>query len=245
MKTLVVLIDYDNVDPALSRVGPINLSKVIVGRIHSGFLKGFDGVKIRLYGGWRSRGALSPMAQRLTPVIQAESPVILGREIDGAVKNLRVQVELAMGPIGTSVVLDETLVRGRELRKFRAKSCPWPKCSSPEESCGFLSFASIKHDDLCGVEGCSTKMGDILVRDEQKMVDTLIVVDLAHQVHVARASHVVLVSSDTDMWPGVLLATQTGCNVLQIHPRSGWKTQNHLIGTLTPAAARCYGQCSI
>lgn len=77
------------------------------------------------------------------------------------------------------------------------------------------------------------------------MVDTLLVADIAYQAFVHKATDVVIVSSDTDMWPGVLLAMTAGCNVVHLHTRSGWKTQKHLMATLCSATNRRYTQLSV
>jgi uncharacterized LabA/DUF88 family protein len=108
-----------------------------------------------------------------------------------------------------------------------------------------LRFSGLTASASCGNSGCSSQLGDVLVRDEQKMVDTLIVADIAHQVFKAMATDVVVVSSDTDMWPGVLLALRSGCAVTHIHTKHGGKTQQHLINTLGGQLNRIYQQMSV
>ena len=77
------------------------------------------------------------------------------------------------------------------------------------------------------------------------MVDTLLVADLAHEALVQRVTDVVVVSSDVDMWPGVLLAAHSGCNVVHVHTKHGWRTQRHLINTLSTHTAPRYQQLSV
>ncbi|WP_313274987.1 hypothetical protein [Stenotrophomonas sp.] len=60
------------------------------------------------------------------------------------------------------------------------------------------------------------------------MVDTLLVADMAYLSLKMRDKNIVVVSSDTDMWPGVLLATSAGCQIIHIHTNEGWRTQRHL-----------------
>lgn len=245
MPTLTMLVDYDNVDPNLTRVGPINLAKVLATNIPAGVLGQYDTVKARLYGGWRVQGNLTVSAQRLIPDIRSGSPTIIYTPTSTSHQALRLVVELAEGPIGTSVVLEETLVRDRNLRRFRARTSPWNECTSPNGSCGFAHIAGLTHNTSCTSSGCGNRLSDIFVRDEQKMVDTLLVADIAHQAFVQRANDVVVVSSDIDMWPGLLLAVQAGCNVIHIHSKQGWRTQRHLIRTLNVQTSRRYQQTSI
>lgn len=245
MHTLTILIDYDNVDTTLVRAGPVSLSKLLVPTIPASILVQYDTLRVRLYGGWRVQGSLTVSAQRLVPDIRSGSPTTISAPTGSFGKPLRLQVELAEGPLGTSVVLGETLARDRTLRKFRTRPTPWSECACPAGNCGLAHVASFTHNTGCSTPGCKNRLGDILVRDEQKMVDTLLVADIAHQALVQRADNIVVVSSDVDMWPGVLLATHAGCNVLHVHTRQGWRTQRHLINTLSAQTARNYQQISV
>jgi uncharacterized LabA/DUF88 family protein len=92
--------------------------------------------------------------------------------------------------------------------------------------------------------GCSGRLSDFFVRDEQKMVDTLLVADIAAYVMHRKVKDLVVVSSDADMWPGVLFAMNSGCNVVQVHPRSGWRTQRHLLETIKMTRSAKYFQAS-
>lgn len=244
MSNLVVLVDFDNVDSSLTRAGPMNMAKALVPLIPDPVLARHTSVLVRLYGGWRSQGTLTTSAQRLVPDIRAGSPTVVGRPSPNPGPPIRLTVELAEGPVGTATVLQETLVRDRDLRKFRARP-HWSECSSPGSNCGMNMHAALSHATQCSAPGCTSRLSHVLVRDEQKMVDTLLVADLVHQALAVKATDVVVVTSDTDMWPGVLLAVGAGCNVVHIHTRAGWRTQRHLVGTLGPATAPHYTQLSV
>lgn len=244
MPTLVVLVDFDNVDPVLARAGALSLARNLVSLIPSPVLARHSEVQVRLYGGWRSSGALTKHAQRLIPDIRSGSPTVVGRPGLNAGPPLRLTVELAEGPIGTTVRFQETLALDRPLRKFRARAT-WPECVSPGAGCGMALYSRLSHATVCQVPGCASRLSGLLVRDEQKMVDTLLVADIAYQALSLKATDVVVVSSDTDMWPGILLAMNSGCNVIHLHTQSGWKTQRHLIATLGQATSPRYTQLSI
>ena len=239
-----MLVDFDNVEPGLKSAGPVSLARLLVPLVPEAVLARHDSVVVRLYGGWRSQGLLTTLAQRLVPDIRSGSPTIVAVTHSGARHQFRLTVELADCPIGTSAPLQETLVKDRDLRKFRSRPAGWPECATPS-MCGFGHVVGVSHATACSRPGCASRLGHVLVRDEQKMVDTLIVADIAFQALSHRATDVVIVSSDTDMWPGVLLALRSGCAVTHIHTRSGWKTQRHLIGTLSGQAYRSYQQLSL
>lgn len=231
-------------EPRLKGAGPVGLARILAASVPELVLARHDSVLVRLYGGWRCQGNLTTGAQKLVPDIRSNSPTVVQVTHSGARHQFRLTVELADCPIGTTVPLQETLVKDRDLRKFRARSAPWPECTTPS-ICGLAHVASATHATPCGNAGCSSRLGNVFVRDEQKMVDTLIVADVAFQALSASATDVAIVSSDTDMWPGVLLALRAGCAVTHIHTRAGWRTQRHLLATLGASASRGYQQLSV
>jgi len=238
------LVDYDNVELSLTRPGPVNFAKVLVPLIPGQVVSQYSEINVRLYGGWRSQGRLTTIAQRLVPDIYASSPAYVAIAHAGSTMQLRLTVELADKPIGLSSPLTETLVKERDLRKFRARLVPWSHCANPG-TCTFNQFIGLTYNTACGNVGCANRLGNVFVRDEQKMVDTLIVADIAYQALSKKAKDIVIVSSDTDMWPGVLLALQAGCSVIHIHTKTGWKTQRHLLNTLGGQMGRFYKQLSV
>ena len=244
MPALLVLVDYDNVDRTHTVAGPVSLAKILVALVPNSIIARHQGVTVRLYGGWRNNGTLTQFAQKLVPDIHRQSPTVMSILDAGITLNVRLTVELAQGPIGSSTSLEQTFVKNRGLRNFRSRSSLRPECASPS-SCGLQMFSGLTHATPCGNSGCNSKLADVFVRDEQKMVDTLIVADIAHQAFAAKATDVVVVSSDTDMWPGVLLALRSGCAVTHIHTKHGTRTQQHLINTLGGQLSRNYQQLSV
>lgn len=77
------------------------------------------------------------------------------------------------------------------------------------------------------------------------MVDTLLVADIAVHTFTSGATDLVVVSSDIDMWPGVLLAVRAGCHITHIHTKSGWRTQGHLMRTLNQGTRQAYRQLTV
>lgn len=238
MPTLQVFVDFDNVENGLKSAGPVALAKTILTLIPAPMLSRHDEAAVRLYGGWRCGGNLTNSAQRLVPDLRASSPTAFPLVIAGVTHNLRLIVELADKPLGQSMVLSETYVKDRTLRKFRARQKPWDACANGQ--CGFQKYAGSASSDVCPSPQCSVKLLDIFVRDEQKMVDTLMVADIARAALVDRSQDIVIVSSDTDMWPGLLLAMNAGCHVTHVHTKQGWATQRHLLRTIQGPLSKFY-----
>ena len=238
MATLQVIVDFDNVDSSFKLGGVVALAKAVLSLVPPSTLAQYEVANVRLYGGWRRGGALTSAAQRLIPEIRASSPTTYGFELAAERALLRLNVELADKPLGHGIRLEETYVRERSLRKFRARREPWVSCNG--SSCGFTAFSRIESSQLCGARDCSVRLEDIFVRDEQKMVDTLMVADIAKVALIDKLRDIVIVSSDTDMWPGLLLALHAGCFVTHIHTRRGGTTQQHLLRTLVEPTRRLY-----
>ena len=220
----------------------MSLAKVILDVVDSTILALYTAVTVRMYGGWRSGSRYTTLAQRLLPQIRKDSPGIFLMKHGDAIVKLRLVVELADYPIGTqSALLEETFVRDRDLRNFRCQSFPLDSCANIG-TCGMGGLINLTASTQCDEPGCAKKIGDVFVRDEQKMVDTLIVADIAHQALVAKTQHIVIVSSDTDMWPGVVLALQAGRDVIHIHTNPAWRTQRHLMNTIRGRLGKSYKQ---
>lgn len=242
---LVILVDYDNVEPQHKAAGPVALARLLSTTVPEDVLARHTAILVRLYGGWRERGGnLTTSAQRLIPDIRSGSPCVVRLEHSGALHQYRLTIELADGPLGSSITLQETLARDRSLRKFRARAGVLPVCASPA-NCGMSPYFGVTQATPCSISGCACTLGDVLIRDEQKMVDTLLVADIAVHTFTSGATDLVVVSSDIDMWPGVLLAVHAGCCITHIHTKFGWRTQGHLMRTLNPGTSQAYRQLTV
>ncbi len=244
MPSLVACVDYDNVEANLRTAGPVNLAKVLVGTFPALLIDRYDSVEFRLYGGWRYQNALTQIAQAIIPDIRMNSPTVVSTHRNGTLAKTKLEVLLADGPIGWSTPLAESVVRGRSIRNFWSLAGGPPGCRTPS-SCGMQSFRNLRNTTSCTDTGCSIELGDMLVRDEQKMVDTLIVADMAYVAYGRKAHDIVLVSSDNDMWPGVLVAIRAGCFVTHIHTKVGRRTPRHLLQTLGGPLEHFYAQVHV
>lgn len=244
MTTIRILVDYDNLDQSLRGAGPIAVGRILAAKLPDTELSGFSGFEVRLYGGWRSGGNLTTSAQRLTPIIHAGAPTIVNRRIDQTARQMRLSIVLADRPLGPGGTLQETLAKNRSLRQFRAEPQFLSECVDIT-GCAMRSYYSLSPTTGCANAACNSKLGSLLVRDEQKMVDTLIVADMAYDVFVNKTSALAVVSSDSDIWPGILLALGAGCRIMHIHSRPRSTTQHHLLQTIGAQIRSAYQQLSV
>jgi uncharacterized LabA/DUF88 family protein len=241
---LSILIDFDNVDTAIRQGSVVTMAKSIVASIPKSVLDQYQDLNVRLYGGWRSQGTLTTQAQRIVPDIRKNSPTVISVGIGDSSASMGLQVNLADSPIWQGPILTDMLVKDRDLRKFRSRQSPWSDCAN-HLVCGMSQLAALTYSTACQDSHCGATAADVLIRDEQKMVDTLLVSDIAYIALKDKAKDLVVVSSDIDMWPGVLLALNAGCYVTHVHTKSGWRTQRHLMQTLDVRTERLYQQTSI
>lgn len=79
----------------------------------------------------------------------------------------------------------------------------------------------------CPEPSCSRTVDQLVRRSEQKLVDTMLVADLVHLAHPGESCIAVL-SSDDDLWPGMLMAMSHGMQV--VHVGTKRVSSQHLYG---------------
>jgi uncharacterized LabA/DUF88 family protein len=74
----------------------------------------------------------------------------------------------------------------------------------------------------------------IFVKDEQKLIDTMLVADLVYLATSNRQEcRVAVVSSDDDMLPGIRTAVNAGARVFQIHTAANYLTEQSYVRGLS------------
>lgn len=208
----VMLVDVDNFDE-LRDVSDASLFASTLMRLIRAFLAAcsqpIDQLIIRLYGGWYEGNVLTSRASRLAQLAAQADPFPVHHQ--GAF--IAGMVELASGPIyAPGLVLPsthrirDTAPRMRQTPNFKDPSC----CG--DSSCAAKRFARWSEGPrkVCPAEGCNVTYSQAFFGREQKMVDTMITVDLIELAVTRRMGAVVLVSDDTDFVPALLYAQQAG-----------------------------------
>jgi len=243
VQDLYALVDFDNLDAAIARAPLQVIAETLVGLVPLSVIAHHKDVRLRIYGGWREGPRLTRRAQGLVPILSANFPRVFSPI--GTGHQVQIHAELASAPLSIpSAILNSTLAHDRGLRRFRARPTPWSECARPG-ACGFSQMALLQHDTPCGEGACTALASDILVRSEQKMVDTCMAVDMTYIAHVLKAPYAVVVSSDVDMWPGILTALAAGTNIVQLHTKRGLTTQSHLLRTIPGPLRSLYGEQTI
>lgn len=220
---MIALIDWDNLDDLDRRQGPRYVADKLWTSLDSLVPKLLQGVQkfgVRLYGGWYGwNGArnITPLATRLTSEVQDTFPFIL-RDSAG---NQRVTIS---GELAHSLIRLPKQVLPHTLR--HREGSPRLSCAHPSTlgcthaSCPTVAVHEFFSLQKCSESGCTRTIDQVLTRTEQKLVDTMLVADLIHLASSGETS-VAVVSSDDDMWPGMLMAMSHGTQIVHIctkHP---------------------------
>jgi uncharacterized LabA/DUF88 family protein len=242
---LFVLVDYDNLGDFRAAKTLDAVVRHIESRIPDDFMQDISRLDVRLYGGWTTGRSLTRQAQSISAEIQANFPATTQRlDRSGNLVTRILTVAFARsGLFLPSEDLADTFMPRRSVRNIQVDPSGWRACARPQ-GCQLAPIESFFRDGQCAVGGCGVKGQDLLRRNEQKQVDTLLVADMAELALRQGAKRIAIVSSDADMWPGVLLCLTAGASVHQIHTSPGGVTKPMLMSNLTRLGA-AYKQTSV
>lgn len=172
----------------------------------------------RLYGGWLDEDASSRSAERLIPDLQRDFPRSVSVTGAEGAQAVLVRVELARSlACDPAVVLTHTYRQRSLPPRLRCEAAPCQGCATPSH-CPIASLDPFIRDDDCPVDGCSVEPRRVLAREEQKLVDSMLVVDLVHFAETTDQP-LVVASADDDIWPGIRVALLRGARVIHVIPR--------------------------
>ena len=105
--------------------------------------------------------------------------------------------------------------------------CHDPKSKGCQtHSCPLAAIPSFLKGKSCPEPNCSINADSLLFRPEQKLVDSMMLSDLlfyAHENH----SPLAIVSSDDDLWPGILSALHVGAEIRHIRTQRASRFSPH------------------
>lgn len=221
---MFILVDFDNLPRYLKREGLPNVCARIINAIAQRKKHFTIRTELRLYGGWYEDDNLTDEASRLIIDITGSFPTTIrwnsGEQNGQAIVSVSLACSLVVDPA-------RQLFFTKRIRDFsdhiqpnhtRIRACGRPNCPMRIVSDFFKN-------NRCPNEGCSTTPADVLRKQEQKLVDTMLTADLIHLVKSSNYD-IAVVSSDDDLWPGLQTALHYGARVIQVHTASDRQTPN-------------------
>jgi hypothetical protein len=204
-----ILIDYDNLTTIQKRKGLLYNIELIIGQLTPIDVNSKN-IIVRLYGGWYENNRSTKLAQDLSVEIKSifPQPISLFDK-----SRVIVNVELA-----NSLIIKPQILL---YHTFRKRGIPSGLgCEHPVNAGCFSTTCPVKHlYEFIDQNKCSeckhVKPEQLLFRNEQKLVDSMITSDMIYisQNKISMS----LVSSDDDFWPAILTAVTLGVNVTHFH----------------------------
>ena len=209
---MIALVDYDNL-----RVGGRDIQATVqqlLDKVGAARCHGERAVRFRLYGGWFEGIHLSKRAQRLSADIDSRFPRRMSVVNGKLAVTLMITVELARRLVDDRIDLTHTYRRWSMPPTLSCLAAPFEACARPAQ-CALTGLAPFVNEAQCSVPACGVTPSSVLRKEEQKLVDSMLVVDLVHLAQT-RSEPIVLVSSDDDMWPGIRAALLCGARVVHV-----------------------------
>ena len=217
---MIILIDYENLDRLMRQRGLRHVITSLLDVLGSSLDSRERKAVCRLYGGWLEGEASSRNAERLVPEIQNDFPSTFPLTRTGGPETVLVHVELARTlACDPSAVLTHTYRRRSLPSRLRCEAAPFPDCAIPSRCPVAVIEPFIRNAD-CPIDDCSVEPRRLLVREEQKLVDSMLVIDLVHFAQTSQET-LVVVSADDDLWPGIRFVLLSGVSITHIVPSRG------------------------
>lgn len=206
---LNILIDHDNLSIGVRNKGSLYIVDRILSMLPASLTDTISRAECRFYGGWFIGPHLTKRAQLLGAELAKDFPATMMS------RRIPVAAELAR-----SLLIDPS----NDLRNtYRERQgAPTVTCRHPVNQgcsvsdCPMAALTVALKENRCPVVACLVRPRELLERNEQKLVDSMMVVDSLFASQTRQQS-VALVSSDDDLWPSVHSLLAGGHNIYLVH----------------------------
>lgn len=215
---LAMFIDYDNLLPAQKTSGILDIVTKALVQIPIDSIISRAKCDVRIYGGWYEGAQITRMAEDVTVEIQRDFPAIIRIPISDG-KNILVS---AYADLAVSLLeepghhLFNTYRRKGRPSNIRVENPDAVGCTDPE--CVLPMMRRLLKRRSCPKSGCDVVAQNLIYRNEQKIVDTMLSCDLIH-VASEEVNKVILVSGDDDFLPPLRTILLHGASAVRFHPK--------------------------
>jgi hypothetical protein len=229
---VLILVDYDNIPEIERSRGALNVVDRVINRLDEKGMISWDRLDFKFYGGWYLDKSLTFAAQRLVAELSSKFPhpyKLNGSAHSSVIVSAQLAHSLEIHP---KRELHSTFrLRATPAKKLRCKTPTEIGCKTPAE-CPMAAMQALFDTGNCPVSGCTHNLEDFFPRKgEQKLVDSMMVADLIYAA-MRKDEAVAVVSSDDDLWPGIISAMVLGAHVL--HVETKYAGRHALYGTGVP-----------
>ena len=217
MSELVFLVDYENVPRATRRMGLRSVAERLLLSVPFDRVADGDRARMRLYGGWYEGSSLTRFAQELVAKIEEDFPWAASISVANVRKRVTVIVELAY-----STEHEPTRHLFHTMRSSDAPSglcCRVPSVAGcATDPCPLAQLEPFINGGSCPNPQCDLTVESLLFLRQQKLVDAMLLVDIMH-VGSRTDAQLIVVTSDTDLAPGIRAAVIQGADLIHVRPR--------------------------
>jgi len=213
-----IFVDYDNLLPSQKIAGMLDLLTKALIQLPLGVATTRARCEARVYGGWYEGNQITRRAQDVTVEIQRDFPkVIRLPSTSGNHMSVSTSVELAVALLQEpSHHLFNTYRRkGKPANVRVAEKCD---VGCNEADCLLPLMKRFIGSGNCPKAGCAVTTGNLIYRNEQKIVDTMLACDLIYAAN-GSSDQVILISGDDDFLPPLRAVLLSGTAAVRIHPR--------------------------
>ena len=217
-----IFIDYDNLLPSQKTAGILDVVTKTLIQMPFGVAATRVKCEVRVYGGWYEGATMTRLAQDVTVEIQRDFPKITRLPIGGGGHRVvSVNAELAVALIEEpGHHLFNTYRRKGKPANVRVEEPTVVGCTDPD--CVLPLMEKLLRTGNCPKPGCGVAVGDLVYRDEQKIVDTMLSCDMIYAADNG-ANHIVLVSGDDDFLPPLRTVLLRGTAAVRFHPKPNFQ----------------------
>ena len=164
-----------------------------------------DNIVIRLYGGWYSDSGLTQRASFISQIINSERFFPLKTK-ENKIIHGEIELTTSLSQVD-NFIWSNTHVRRNGLPNLRIdKGNLLNRCGTDNRGCPAHQIKRFtkRKDKICYVEDCNVKNEDAFIVVEQKMIDTLMSIDIYDFSHKDEVKKIFVFSDDIDLMPAVL-----------------------------------------
>jgi len=207
---VIVLVDYDNLSPVQKEIGLVNLAHKVLSKIEFELINEIALCDFRIYGGWYEDNTITRLAEQVLEEINGNFPTL--SILDNGLR-VRINADLAKGLMEAPMRdLFNTYRKKQGASNIRIAKKEEVGCDA--DSCLIPALRKMFKKQKCPVNNCAIEFRNIVYRDEQKLVDTMLSCDLIYAAE-AGCSVIAVVSSDDDFLPPIYAAMNRNVQVIR------------------------------
>lgn len=216
---LSIFVDYDNLSGKQQADGLLSVIEKVISQLVISERVGLTSrhSEVRVYGGWYEGDSMTAKGEELVARIGEEFPHTIRVPVNDSHFSIHVSATLA-----TSMIVEprkhlfSTFRRKQRPSNIRVLSKSAVGCV--DQSCVLPLVKKTIEKGVCQGNGCSQNSTQVLYRNEQKLVDTMLSCDML--ATTGDTEVVILISGDDDFLPPLRVLALREQLVVRVHPKN-------------------------